>query len=460
MQSKTPSQQPLVRWLTYLIFFAVLNETVFNVSTPKIAEEFGLNAAAVSWVMTIFMVFFGIGSVIYGRLADLYSLRKLIEFGTWLYCAGSILGFMVQDSYPLVILARGIQAMGASAIPALCFVCIARYVPEEGRGKVFGFITSIVSVSIGIGPVIGGFVSGQWHWAILFLMPLPTLIALPFLRRALPVEAGRPGRVDYVGAILVSATVGLLVLYLNFMQNVYLLGLGVAATALILWLRYAPEPFIDPALFRNVKFRNGVVVGMTLFSVVFGVFFLIPLMLTRVHLLSTDQIGLLLFPGAISAVYFGPVAGALADRRGNVYVVMIGVLLLAGSMAGMALTLGFTFWVVMFAMLANYVGFTMFQTAMINSVSQTLAPEQSGIGMGIFNLISIIAGALGTTLVGRILDGQWLNSGLVSLSRNADGFTYSDILVIMTIVVLASGWVFRMTFAGMPMRSGGSAHGH
>jgi MFS transporter, DHA2 family, metal-tetracycline-proton antiporter len=114
-----PNRQPLVRWLSFLIFFAVLNETVFNVSIPKIAEQFELNAAAVSWVMTTFMVFFGIGSVIYGRLADLYSLRRLIEFGTVLYCVASVFGFIVQDSYALVIVARALQAMGASAIPAL-----------------------------------------------------------------------------------------------------------------------------------------------------------------------------------------------------------------------------------------------------------------------------------------------------------------------------------------------------
>ncbi|MEY4640186.1 MAG: hypothetical protein RLZZ227_180 [Pseudomonadota bacterium] len=455
-----PARQPLVVWLTYLIFFAVLNETVFNVSTPTIAAQFGLSAAAVSWVMTIFMVFFGIGSVIYGKLADLYSLRRLIEFGTVLYCVASLFGFFVQDSYPLVVLARGLQAAGASAIPALCFVCIARYVPEEGRGKVFGFITSMVSVSIGIGPVIGGFVSGQLHWAILFLMPLPTLIALPYLRRALPVEPRRAGSVDYLGAVLVSATVGLLVLYLNFMQSAYLIGLVVTTIALVFWLRTAHEPFIDPALFRNIKFRNGIFVGMTLFSVVLGVFFLVPLMLTAVHTLSTDQIGMLLFPGAISAVWFGPFAGALADRKGNVFVVSIGVALLAGGMAGMALTLGFTFWVVLFTMLATYIGFTMFQTAMINSVSQTLPPEQSGIGMGIFNLISIVAGALGTTLVGRILDGRWLDSGLVSLSRNSAGFAYSDILVIFTLVVLAGGWVFYTTFKGQPIAANSAAQGH
>jgi DHA2 family metal-tetracycline-proton antiporter-like MFS transporter len=458
--SASPNRQPLVRWLSFLIFFAVLNETVFNVSVPRIAEQFALSAASVSWVMTIFMVFFGIGSVIYGKLADLYSLRRLIEFGTCLYCAASVFGFLVRDSYALVILARALQAMGASAIPALCFVVIARYIPIEGRGKVFGFITSVVSVSIGVGPVLGGFVSGQLHWAILFLLPLPTFAALPYLRRELPLEESRPGRVDYVGAVLVAATVGLLVLYLNFMQQGYLWGLGASATALALWLRFAQDPFIEPALFRNVRFRNGVFVGMTLFSVAFGVFFLVPLMLTRVHGLATDQIGMLLFPGAISAVWFGPFAGSLADKRGNAFVVGIGVLLLAGSMAGMALLLGFTFWVVMFAMLANYIGFTMFQTAMVNSVSQTLAAEQSGIGMGIFNLISIVAGALGTTLVGRILDGQWLDSGLVSLSRNMQGFAYSDILLALTFVVLASGWVFRVTFRGISVQAGGAVHGH
>jgi DHA2 family metal-tetracycline-proton antiporter-like MFS transporter len=111
-------------------------------------------------------------------------------------------------------------------------------------------------------------------------------------------------------------------------------------------------------------------------------------------------------------------------------------------------------------MVANYIGFTMFQTAMINSVSQTLPPEQSGIGMGIFNLISIIAGALGTTLVGRILDGRWLDSGLVSLSNNTSGYVYSDILTILALVVLAGGWVFRLTFSGMTLQSGPAAHGH
>jgi MFS transporter, DHA2 family, metal-tetracycline-proton antiporter len=62
-------QKTIVPWILYLLFFSVLNETVFNVSTPKIAEQFSLSASGVGWVMTIFLVFFGIGSVIYGKLS-------------------------------------------------------------------------------------------------------------------------------------------------------------------------------------------------------------------------------------------------------------------------------------------------------------------------------------------------------------------------------------------------------
>ena len=152
----------LVPWIVYLIFFAVLNETVFNVSTPMIAKQFQLTPSGVSWMMTIFMVFFGVGSVIYGKLSDLFSLRRLIIIGVLIYNVGSVLGFALRASYPLVIAARAIQGIGASAIPALVFVVVARYFADSERGKIFGFITSTVSFGIGLGPVVGGFVAGRF----------------------------------------------------------------------------------------------------------------------------------------------------------------------------------------------------------------------------------------------------------------------------------------------------------
>ena len=130
----TRDHRKLVPWIIYLIFFAVLNETVFNVSTPMIARQFSLSPSGVSWMMTIFMVFFGIGSIIYGRLADIFSLRTLIFVGVAVYNVGSLMGFALQSSYPLVIVARAVQGIGGSAIPALVFVVVARYFEPSERG--------------------------------------------------------------------------------------------------------------------------------------------------------------------------------------------------------------------------------------------------------------------------------------------------------------------------------------
>src|SRR5437016_5594997 len=85
-----------VVWIYYVIFFAVLNESVFNVSTPSIAKQFGLDASGVSWVVTIFFIVFGMGTVIFGKLSDIYSVKKLITIGITLYSLGSILGFIFQ----------------------------------------------------------------------------------------------------------------------------------------------------------------------------------------------------------------------------------------------------------------------------------------------------------------------------------------------------------------------------
>ncbi|MGO9411257.1 MAG: MFS transporter [Spirochaetia bacterium] len=445
----TRDHRKLVPWIIYLIFFAVLNETVFNVSTPMIARQFSLSPSGVSWMMTIFMVFFGIGSIIYGRLADIFSLRTLIFVGVAVYNVGSLMGFALQSSYPLVIVARAVQGIGGSAIPALVFVVVARYFEPSERGKIFGFITSTVSFAIGLGPVLGGLVSGALSWAYLFLVPMLMLISLPFFGKELPHEPRRLGTVDVIGAALIALTVGALIVYLNFSRLSFLAAFLGLLALFILRIRTARDPFIKPSLFMNARFRSGVIVGFCLFSIVIGTLFLIPLMLSDVHHLTTSQIGLILFPGAISSVVFGPIAGTLSDRRGNSFVVAIGLALLVASSIIMSVLLSVSALIVAAALLLTYVGFSLFQTAMINAVSLTLAEHETGVGMGLFNLVSIISGAVGTALVGKILTGGWLDFPILAIRTAAKGYGYSNVMLAFSVVVILGGILYLRAYRGV-----------
>jgi len=429
-------------WLIYLVFFAVLNETVFNVSTPAISKAFGLSPSGVSWVMTAFIVFFAMGSVIFGRLSDIFSIRRLILIGIFTYAGASAAGFALQSFYPGVIAARAIQGAGASALPALIMVIIARYFPAEVRGKVFGTITSVVAFAAGVGPVIGGFVSGTLGWPFLFAIPLLTLVSIPFFIRLLPSEKRREGGVDIFGAFLVAIGITALIFFLSFSSWYFLAACAAAIAVLVVHVRRTANPFIQPSLFANVRFRAGMIVGFLVFSASIGIIFLIPLMFTALRGLSTREIGLLMFPGAISGVVFGRLGGNLADSRGNRLVMGIGILLLIVSLLVISFLLGLSPWFVSGGLLLTYIGFTLIQTALINSVSQTLGTQETGTGMGLFNLITFISAAVGTALVARALASGWLGVRLDPLITEQKAFGYSNLMVAFAVVIAAGGVLY------------------
>lgn len=445
-QEQVIDAKKAVPWIIFLIFFAVLNETVFNVSTPEIAKQYGITPTGVSWVLTTFIIFFGIGSVIYGRLSDIFSLKKLIVAGVLIYSVGSALGFVLQAWYPAVIFARAVQGAGASAIPALVMVVVARYFSPSDRGKVFGLLTSTVSFAIAVGPVVGGFISATFHWTYLFIIPLFTLISIPFFNQILPAEKRKPGSVDILGAALVAFSVAGITVYLSFPHWYYL----AASIALLIWfvahIRKAKDPFIEPSLFRNKLLRGGLIVGFLIFCTVMGIMFVIPLMLAKVNDLSTSTIGLILFPGAMCSVIFGTIGGNLADKKGNNFVVFIGLGLLVISLASIAFMVGHSPWFISAALLPTYVGFSFVQTALANRVSLTLEVSETGVGMGLFNLVSFISGAVGTALVAKLLDGGMMEFYSNPVLNSLAAVPYSNLLIIFAAVVIISGLLYKQIF--------------
>jgi DHA2 family metal-tetracycline-proton antiporter-like MFS transporter len=435
-----------VLWIYYVIFFAVLNESVFNVSTPSIAKQFGLDASGVSWVVTIFFIVFGMGTVIFGKLADIYSVKKLITIGIVLYSLGSLLGFVFQSSYPAIILSRAIQGAGGSAMPALVFVMVARFFTAEERGKMFGIITSTVSFAIGIGPVLGGYIAGSFHWAYLFLVPLPVLVAIPFFQKYLPKEQRGEGKLDIVGAVLLGIVVTMLIMFTTEARWLYLLATILALILFIVQIRRAKEPFVDPALFANPLYRNALIIGFLIFGTVMSVMFVIPLMLNKMYGLNTENIGLIMFPGAISAVIFGRVAGNMTVKRGSHFVVYLGLGLIALSLLLQSSSIGLWVWYIGAALIMMYIGFSFMQTALTESVTQILPIHQIGVGMGLFNMISTMSGAIVTALVAKAMEKEMFAFPLHPFISDSHAYMYGNLILFLGFVVMASALLYFQSF--------------
>ncbi|MBO8170533.1 MAG: MFS transporter [Bacillaceae bacterium] len=438
-------QKRIVPLLSFIIFFSVLNGTMFNVAVPAIAEQFDLSHSEVSWVVAGYVIFFSIGSVTYGKLADKFPVKNLITAGLLIFSTGSLLGSLSQW-YFMLVGGRMIQATGAAAIPALAMLVATRYFPSNQRGRVLGVIASTVAFGSGIGPIVGGFITGFLHWRYLFLISLMTLVTIPFFRKWLPEEETKEGRFDIKGALLMAIGIAGFLLFIT--QLIWwMLALSLVFLSWFVWhINKVDDPFIQPSLFVNTHFRYGLVSVFLAVGTVFGMMFMVPLMLKDVYHLSAEQIGLAMFPGAISAAILGTFGGKLADKKGSIPVVILALCLLMAGFLTLSSLAGHVIWLISLTLIINYVGFSFLQSSMANTVSRTLMPEQTGVGMGIYNLIFFMAGAFSFSIVGKILDYSPDGIVLNPLTGFSSATSYSNLFFAFILVDLISFVLFIYTF--------------
>ncbi|MGV2805843.1 MFS transporter, partial [Clostridium perfringens] len=161
-QQQPPSAEKLIRILAFTMILSSMSATMFNIVLPEISKQFPLSFAQVSWVSSIYMLIYAIGSVIYGKLADTYKLKNLLTFGLLLFFVGSITGLSAQ-AYWIVLLGRILQAAGAAVIPATAMIIPVRYFPAESRGRALGITATGLAIGSAIGPVVSALIVSVCH---------------------------------------------------------------------------------------------------------------------------------------------------------------------------------------------------------------------------------------------------------------------------------------------------------
>ncbi|WP_227394569.1 MFS transporter [Jeotgalibacillus aurantiacus] len=432
------SQKKKLTFLICLILsFTVMNGTMFNVAVPDISADFDLSPSQVSWVLTGYILVFAIGSLMYGKLADLFAIRTLFTVGIALFAFGSLLGFL-SPNYTTLIIARIFQAMGGASIPALSFIIPARFMPSS-RGKVFGYVASTVAFASGIGPILGGFIGGVLDWRFLFILSMMSALSIPLFRKWLPEEERRPGSVDIPGAFLIAVTVASLLMFITSLTTWILAITVVAGGLFVWWTMKAKNPFIQPSILKNKRYTITVFTSFFGTSCLFGLIFIIPIMLRDLNAISTIGIGLVLFPGAIISGILGQYGGRVIDQRGGVPVVITALLLIASGCFLISTFAGNAAWIISICMLVAYLGFPLVQSSTADILSSVLTPEQNGVGIGLFNLLNFMGGAFSSAIFGAVLEIEGVTLQLNPLSGEGTNLIYSNVFI--TLTVLAAGAV-------------------
>ena len=429
------------------LFFSVVNGSAVAVALPAIADDLSVDTGQVSWLMTSFLLIFGIAIPIYGRLADRYGARPLFLFGVGVFSLGSLLS-AVAPNYSFLLAARIVQAIGGAAVPGLGMTLASRAYGPEARGAVLGVIAATIGAASAVGPLLGGALSESFGWQSIFVVTAAAAVAIPIGLKILPKDEERSeGNLDLVGGVALGLLVGGAVLIptegarSGWLSSLVLTGAVMAFIGLIaLSARQltARSPFIPREFLRSSRYVALVWISFSVMAAYLAVFVALPILLTTVHQLSLLEVGLTMLPGAISASVFGILAGRLTDRMGSRLPTRIGAPLMLLAILGLSTYAGSSIWVI--ATFAGILGagFGLVNTPVAATVSRIVRIQMLASAMSINSMLLFLGGSSGIAMLMAIvtLRGEDGQSAFNPLHSGA-GAGFSDGFLVLTLPVIA-----------------------
>ena len=402
------------------ILLAALDQTVVIPAVPAIATD--LNAYGhLSWIVSAYLLTSTAATPIYGKLSDSYGRRALLLPALALFILSSILCALAR-SLPQLIVFRALQGLGGAGLMSMAQAAIADVVSPRERGRYQGYMAGTWGVASVAGPVVGGWFTDHLSWTFVFWINVPFGLAAMWLcDRALRILPPRRmgGRIDFVGAALLTAGVTCLLLVLSWGGVEYpwlsapVLVLGIASALLfaaLVWTELrVPDPILPPRMFREQVFTRGVILAFLTSVGLLGTTFLLPLFFQLVRGADAAQSGFLVIPFLLFSTVGAFTGGQLSRRLGRTKgVILSGFTAACAGFAGlMVVGAGTPLWRVMLPMMVVGVGIGVCLPNVLVMVQNAAERRDVGTATGALLFLRSLGGAFGTTLVGALLTGAF-----------------------------------------------------
>lgn len=315
------------------MFLAALDQNIVATAIRRIGDD--LNGLSVqAWVTTAFLITSTITTPLYGKLSDIYGRKPLFLIAIAIFIVGSALCGLATSMYMLAAF-RAFQGIGAGGLFSMALAILADIVSPQERPRYMGYFMATFATSSVLGPVIGGFLSGQdsilgvtgWRWIFYVNVPIG-LVALVVVNRVLRLPHHRRDHgIDWEGAA--ALVVGLVPLLIVAEQGrtwgwasvgawlCYVVGaLGLAAFVLV-ERHMGDEALIPLRLFKSGPFAVGASQSFVIGVGMFGGIASIPLYLQIVKGASPTRAGLLILPLVLGIMVASMSAGQIMTRTGR-----------------------------------------------------------------------------------------------------------------------------------------------
>ncbi|MEO3746166.1 MDR family MFS transporter [Plantactinospora sp. B5E13] len=405
--------------LLLVLFVAMLSSTVVSTALPQIIGKLNGSQTQYTWVVTATLLTATATTPIWGKLADLFNKKTLVQTAIVIFVLGSVVAGASQNAGQLIA-ARAFQGIGVGGLQALVQVVIAAMIPPRERGRYNGYLGGVMALATVGGPLLGGVIVDTswlgWRWCFFVGVPI-AIVALLVLQATLHLVTVRREnvKIDYLGAALIAAGVSVLLVWISFVDGSFawiswqtgvMLGGALLLLALaVLVESRAAEPVVPLEIVRErttaLAILGSLAVGMAMFggAVFLGQYFQIG----RGY--SPTEAGLLTIPMMVGVLGSSIVAGRMITRSGRIkpYIIVGSVILVGGF-----LMLGFvdhatSLVFVGAAMFLVGIGVGMTMQNLVLAVQNTVALRDIGAASSSVAFFRSLGGTIGVSVLGAVL---------------------------------------------------------
>lgn len=392
-------------------FMEILDITIANVSIPTIAGSLGVSTNQGTWIISAYSVAAAIAVPLTGWLARRIGEVKLFSISVLLFTLMSaIAAFSVN--LPMLVMFRLLQGLVSGPMVPLSQTLLVRNFPPEKRGSALGLWAMTVILAPICGPLLGGYISDNFHWSWIFLINIPvglfgSLTIWTLMRKRDSATAKIP--LDIPGLLLMVTGIGSLQLMLeigkdyDWFASPFIVGLGVTAvvalTFFIAWAITSRQPVVDLNLFKDINFRYGVILLSVGFMTYFGSVVIFPLWLQTVMGYTAAQAGMAMAPIGIFTLILSPIIGKnIAKLNLRILATLAFVIMGSVSMWNSLLTLDVSFWDVVNPRLVQGIGMACFFMPVQSLMLSNITPDRMAAASGLSNFLRTFGAAMGTAI--------------------------------------------------------------